>query len=181
MVYAGQFQVRAPRRPRTLSLIQGLLSPATVFRSGPCAGATADGCNFWVARDSTRTRTSQFRGRDGSRCPARWRSPAESRYRQPKSGLVHAEVTGAKTDSPRLSGRDCRNYAVEDAPTVHLGPPRLPSTATRILEASIGFCAQHIHSSSSSGELESAYDAPQYWYPFWTLRDPLAPWGRRDG
>jgi len=28
MVYAGQFQVRAPRRPRTLSLIQGLFSPA---------------------------------------------------------------------------------------------------------------------------------------------------------
>jgi hypothetical protein len=40
-------------------LWEGLLWPAMVFRSGPCAGASADGCNFWVARDSTRMQTSQ--------------------------------------------------------------------------------------------------------------------------
>jgi hypothetical protein len=31
-------------------LWKGLLSPAIVFWSGPCVGASADGCNFRVAR-----------------------------------------------------------------------------------------------------------------------------------
>ena len=83
-----------------LCLIQGLFSPAMVFRSGPCAGASVDGCNFWVARDSTRMRTSQSRV---VRAVAAQHAgdPTESRYRQPNSGLVHTEVIGAKTNSVR--------------------------------------------------------------------------------